>query len=712
MKENVKFTEAQMSAINEIEQNLQIIACAGSGKTEVITRRISNILKSKKDVLPEGIVAFTFTEKAAEVMKNRVKKALLDENVECDIENMYIGTIHAFCFDILKKYTDKYENIKILDGAKNYLFVKRYEKECGINTLQLQAYPRDIHLFFECKEKMIDDYDNRLEWDEKSRQALEEYIECLYKHNFIDFSLLIFETIRQIEENPNVKEYLSTIKYLIVDEYQDVNDMQEKLIKHIVAAGANICVVGDDDQTIYQFRGSDSNNMVSFDERYSNVKQIRLEDNFRSAKQVIDVAKSVIENNSIRLQKNMISRNSIQGKVQAIRFDSEEDEYNGIINKIIETHQAGVPYHEIAVLVRKGKYIKHIASGLESKGVLCLYDSVENYFESEAFCRYIIVLKMMETLDKAELYDSWKNIISDEDFSKGFKYLRMCSRNGGDSRVARLSSIISKFCDIVNYADEEAINGIVRILDDYDEIYGDYQLTARVGRIIDFLSREAIEEYKHAKFISQKDIDAVQIMTIHQAKGLEFDTVFMIKLEDGEFPGHKHGGRKFWNILGEHFENNKEKYITNIDEERNLFYVAVTRAKRQVFMTYQLSKHSVSMFVKESAKSKYLSIDKDDLNFDPKKKKRSIKLEQSTYKARTFKRNCEDDSWVKRIEEICILQEEFRRQKEKARRARNELTDYYGTGAHFCPAMYSEISRVKKMDDNEVIREAIRHGLM
>lgn len=157
----MKFTEAQQAAIDEIDNNLQIIACAGSGKTEVITRRIANILNRKPNILPENIVAFTFTEKASQSMMHRTEKIIENENKSYNLNNMYIGTIHAFCYNILKNYAIGYENVKILDGAKNYLFVKRYEKECGIVDLGLSTYIRDIHLFLECREKLIDDYENR-----------------------------------------------------------------------------------------------------------------------------------------------------------------------------------------------------------------------------------------------------------------------------------------------------------------------------------------------------------------------------------------------------------------------------------------------------------------------------------------------------------------------------------------------------------------------
>ena len=726
MTGNVKFTEEQLAAINEIDNNLQIIACAGSGKTEVITRRIANILKTKKDILPENIVAFTFTEKAATSMKSRIERTLNEEVVSYDIEEMYVGTIHSFCYELLNRYTEKFKDFKILDEVKSFLFVKRYEKECGIKELNLNTYSRDIHMFSNCREKLLDDYDNWDFWEDKNKKAIDNYIDCMYQHNYLDFSLLIFETIRQIKENSMVKEYLSSIKYLIVDEYQDINDMQEKLIQSIVDAGANICVVGDDDQTIYQFRGSNGKNMTTFSDRYDNVRQIRLEKNFRCSKGITDVARCVIENNTYRLEKTMVSNSDTIGDVVALRFESDMEQYKDIASKIRALHEKGEKYSEIAILVRKSKHIKDIAKELKENAIPCTYSSVEDFFESDIFSKFIVALRMLEELNKAELYKSWKDVVADDDFTKGFKYLRAYSRNGGNANIASLSTILQGFCEVTCFITSDAtienerkkaLETVSKMLDDYDEIYGDYQLSARVSRVIDFLSRDALTEYKHFKFNKSEDNEAVQIMTVHQSKGLEFNTVFLVKLEEKEFPVFASGGKKFWQVLGGTFEDNKQKYETDIEDERNLFYVAVTRAKNSLYMLYQLTKQPVSVFVKEAAKSKYLEIDSNDLSYQPKEKKDSLDVLDGKVDrgSRSIVRQQSECDFMQDIMERCIIEEERRRKKERrenAKYARAELRDYYGTGAHFCPAMYAEIARVSKMSDDEVIREAQKHGLI
>ena len=325
MAEKMSLTPEQKEAISEIDRNLQIIACAGSGKTEVITRRIANILQSKPGIKPENIVAFTFTEKAAESMKKRITKALGNDSTY-NIEKMYIGTIHGFCYHLLNKYTEQFREYKVLDSVKSHLFVARYCNECGMSDLNLEPYPRNVNLFLQCIDKMIDDYDNADTWTQEQREVLNKYIGCLYSHNYIDFALMIFETLQQIESNPDMKDYLSRIKYLVVDEYQDVNDLQEKLILRIAETGANICVVGDDDQTIYQFRGSNANNMISFSERYVDVHQVRLEKNFRCAPGIVDVADCVIGHNDRRIAKKMVSgATELQANIEAKRCLDKKD---------------------------------------------------------------------------------------------------------------------------------------------------------------------------------------------------------------------------------------------------------------------------------------------------------------------------------------------------------------------------------------------------
>ena len=709
MAEKMNLTPEQQEAVSEIDRNLQIIACAGSGKTEVITRRIANILQSKPGIKPENIVAFTFTEKAAESMKKRIAKALGSDSTY-NIEKMYIGTIHGFCYHLLNKYTEQFREYKILDTVKSHLFVARYCAECGMSDLELEAYPRNINLFLQCIDKMIDDYENADAWTQEHRNVLDKYISCLYSRGYIDFSLMIFETLRQIEGNREVQEYLSRIKYLVVDEYQDVNDLQEKLILRIAETGANICVVGDDDQTIYQFRGSNANNMITFSERYNDVHQVRLEKNFRCAPGIVDIADSVIGHNERRISKKMISgATEITAEIEAVRYNDKREQFDAIAEQISELRKSGVPYNEIAILVRKGKVIASASAALDRAGIPFETDSAEHFFAGNYFNRFVTTLQILSDVDKAKLYECWQDLIDGSVFNVGFKFLRSCARGGN----LPLSEIIRGFCEKVAFLDDAAddietrrmdLDGIAKILDDYDEIYGDWQLSARITGILKFLGTQAADEYKYHSF-KPKDpgADAVQIMTVHKSKGLEFHSVFLPELTKREFPVSNMGGKQYWHVLGGVFEANKDKYKSDLEDERKLFYVAVTRAKQNLYMTYELSAQPISCFVKESATSHYLKIDRNDLTYNPKADMDDfVPHFKSSGESKSFEPNPE---W-----------EEERRQRQEywamVKYAKSQLYDYYGTGAHFCPAMYTMLGEIKKWSPDQILAEASRNGLI
>ena len=651
-------------------------------------------------------MAFTFTEKAAASMKKRIQKALGTASFYT-VQRMYIGTIHSFCYHLLNKYTEQFREYKILDTVKSHLFVARYFDECGMTDLKLEPYPRNVNLFLQCIDKMIDDYDNLENWSDEQRTVFEKYISCLYKHKYIDFSLMIFETLRQIATNDEAKNYLSQIKYLIVDEYQDVNDIQEKLIFEISKTGANVCVVGDDDQTIYQFRGSNANNMISFSERYDNVHQVKLEMNFRCAEGIVDIADCVIKNNKRRISKKMVSNSNIKTEITAKRYSDKSEQYNAIAKKIEELHNNGVPYKEMAILVRKGKMIAPVSSVLDKKNIPFETDSAEHFFGGNYFNRFLTTLQILTEIDKAKLYDCWQDMVDSDKFNVGFKFLRSCSRGGNLS----LGQIITGFCEKIDFLNNTApdieerqidLNGIVKILNDYDEIYGDWQLSARIKGILNFLATRAAEEYKYHSF-KPKDpnLDAVQIMTVHKAKGLEFHTVFLPELTKREFPVSNMGGKKYWHVLGGVFEENKDKYQSDIEDERKLFYVAVTRAKRNLFMTYELSSQPVSCFVSESSESEFLVIDRNDLSYNPKSNDDYIPVESFSTKHEKE----EKPDW-----------EEERRQRQEywdtVKYAKSQLYDYYGTGAHFCPAMYTMLAEIKNWSPDRIVEEASRCGLI
>lgn len=242
----------QIEAVNAIDEDVEIIACAGAGKTGVVTRRIVNILKSKPEVSPENIVAFTFTKKAAEELKSRIYtmgEAVLG-NTE-GFANMYIGTIHGFCLNMLQEFLPEFQAFSVLDEVHTKLFVERYYEDIGMVDLNMQKYI-ETDLFIRVMSLLNENWYDSHKWSAEVQTAFEKYRKKLYAERYFDYSLILREMVQQLESNLVFRGIVAEkVKYLTVDEYQDTNPVQERLVSLLKELGANLCVVGDDDQTIY-----------------------------------------------------------------------------------------------------------------------------------------------------------------------------------------------------------------------------------------------------------------------------------------------------------------------------------------------------------------------------------------------------------------------------------------------------------------------------
>ena len=352
-------SDKQIEAVNAIDDDVEIIACAGAGKTGVVTRRIINILKCKPNISPNNIVAFTFTKKAAEELKSRVYS--MGKNVLGDTKGfaeMYIGTIHGFCLSMLQEYIAEFQIFTVLDDIHTQLFAERYYEEIGMKDMNLQKYI-ETDLFIRVMSLLNENWNDSARWSNDVRTAFNKYKQKMYAEKYFDYSLILREMVNQLENNQAFRKIIAKkVKYLTVDEYQDTNPVQEKLVSLLKELGANLCVVGDDDQTIYQFRGSDSTNILTFMQRYNIKKYILLDTDYRSTSGIVNVAKNVIVNNSRRLPKEMQSGCSTvydEGDITFKECNTAEDEYEFIAKNIEKLHAIGVPYSEMAILLRKRK---------------------------------------------------------------------------------------------------------------------------------------------------------------------------------------------------------------------------------------------------------------------------------------------------------------------------------------------------------------------
>lgn len=603
----MELNEKQSAAVNCLDHNLQIVACAGSGKTEVITRRIVNILHKKTDVMPENIVAFTFTEKAAENMRLRVERSISDTELIIDTSKMFVGTIHSFCQTLLNDYVAEFKGFTILDEVKEHLFIMKYFKKSGAGCLGLKKC--EFKLFAECIDKMVDAYEEIEKWPKQVKEVFEQYKNLLYEHRFINFSLLILEVLLHLNE-PKVFDRISRIKYLIVDEYQDIDDLQERLIKEISKFGSNVCVVGDDDQTIYQFRGSNAQNMIDFHKRYDDVVTINLDTNYRSGKAILDVADAVISNNDNRLVKKMKSGNELlMGTVDGSCRSDIDAEYHDLSNDIKNLSQT-VDYGNMAILLRKRSRLTELVRVLISENIPYHAEESDEFFESIYYPKFCNVFKYLEKPNdeiRQLLIDDWKNLTKAKNLKMAIRYLsRCCEKNEG------FVILFNQFIEEMGFDEEHKVKkyakGFSRILHDFDQVYTEDSWTIRISDINMFIKLDVESEYQKASLLESNAENVVQIMTVHHSKGLEFDAVFIPDMQQGFFPSNKIGGKKYYSVLGGVFEDRKNKYESNLEDERKLFYVAITRAKKHLRVYADVEKRGASQFLTEMNQSPYCDI--------------------------------------------------------------------------------------------------------
>ena len=619
----------QCEAVKTIEENLEIIACAGAGKTGVVTRRIINILKSKPDILPENIVAFTYTEKAAQELKSRIYK--YGEDVLGDTNgfaNMYVGTIHGFCLKMLQEYVVEFQKFTVLDEIKTKLYIEKNYNICGMKTLGLTIY-KETDLFLKTIGVLNENWFESDNWDEKTRSAVEEYQNCFYEKKYFDYSLLLKEMLYQLETNDEFANTVTEkIKYLTVDEYQDTNPIQERIIRILKDSGSNICIVGDDDQTIYQFRGSNPENILTFKERYHIKKYIVLGTDYRSSEAIIDIGQSVIGNNANRLEKDMSSGNLVkyeEGDTAYKEFKDSNDEYSFIAERIKELHEVGIRYSEIAVLLRKRKHGPEIAKIFDKYDIPYIIEGVNELFSTKECCAAKGIFEYLnDQISMTELFELWKDIdynLDDKEISEAIETLYALDIKNkkfyADFVLQQVYHNFLRRLSIADNPDEPKAEIILYNLGKFSQVINDFETIHfatlpknKLNNFCNFMQYTAGGYYPEG-YISNTYIrpDAVNIMTVHQSKGLEFTAVFIPQLNKNNFPSKKMGGKGIWHIIQKEWIANSERFEGGIEEERKLFYVAVTRAKKFLFLTRSpgnKQEQVISQFMIEAKSSPYM----------------------------------------------------------------------------------------------------------
>lgn len=626
------FTEQQLAAIEHNGGSLQLIACAGSGKTEVVARRIATLIRS--GISPSAIVAFTFTDKAAAELKDRIVTRCqeLVGNV-VGLAEMYVGTIHAFCLDLLMTEVPEVLKFDVLNEIQQVLFINRHSRESGLTTCRdingslLRRYV-DTKNYLGALNTLREDVPNQaLLGRTHLPEALSTYRGLLQRKRYFDYSEILARALEELRGNARVRDHLSArLKHLIVDEYQDVNPIQEAVVCELQGLGAELCVVGDDDQTIYQWRGSEVENILTFSDRYPNVSQIRLEENFRSSEGIIETARRFIEQNGARLPKAMKSA-SMQdyeiGDICALQFDDPIAEAEHIASSLRALYgvafkepmaddpenRRGLAWSDMAILLRSvanngGPIIEaldrheipYVVVGMNT-----LFQTVEAWAARELFYFYA----GRPGVTEASVFDAWTLAdlgLTEEDLRAAILAVataRAGLENPGERYgTYSIQRSFLRFLELSGLKEEiiprQRSEVVLYNLGKFSQLISDYETINfhsapkdKYKSFADFLENQAEGAYPEGWQGKQAaNVDAVRIMTVHTSKGMQWPVVFIPALIKNRFPAGGVGGRSQWHILPAACIPNQDRYSGSIEDERRLFYVAMTRSQKFLHMSF------------------------------------------------------------------------------------------------------------------------------
>ena len=582
----------QKEAVLNIDGPMLVLAGAGSGKTKVLTTKIAYLIEQGID--PTSILAITFTNKAANEMKSRVEGMLgIDSN------RIQISTFHSFGLSIIKRHYDKLgykSNFTIVDSDDVLSTIKRILKDMNLDP---KFYPPKTirnKISSAKNELMTPDELSKFsnsELDEVTVNVYREYQNKLMVNNSLDFDDLLMLPIILFKENPSVLAYYQErYKYILIDEYQDTNEVQYILSKMLSAKYKNICVVGDPDQSIYGFRGSNYRNILNFEKDYKNTKTILLEQNYRSTKNILGAANSIIKNNKNRKEKDLWTDNNTGDKIVYKRCDDEKDESNYVVSEITKLMNENVGLEDIAVLYRTNAQSRNIEEAFlrknipykvvgsfyfynrkEVKDLISYLKLIYNTSDDVSLTRVINVPKRGIGLKTLENITTKANILNTSMFDaidggKELEFKRLILSFKELSEDLSLTELVDLILDKTGIKKEleleDTIESQSRLenLEEFKSITKSYEEKYGVISLSEFLDEISlvsdVEEYKNRT-------DVVTLMTVHSAKGLEFDYVYIIGLEEGIFP------------------HSMCLYSpSEIEEERRLCYVAVTRAKKKL----------------------------------------------------------------------------------------------------------------------------------
>lgn len=622
----------QQQAVFCTEGPLLILAGAGSGKTTVLVNRIAYILQSEL-CKPWQILAITFTNKAAGELKERICNAVPEGG-----SDIWAATFHSTCARILRRYGDRIgftSHFTVYGTDDQKKLVKDILKQLNYDEKMLPV-KRVLNEISKAKDEMLTPQEmlKRAGYDNLKQsvaKVYEIYQSRLKTADAMDFDDMLCKTVELFQKCPDILEfYQNQFKYIMVDEYQDTNKVQYKFVSMLAAKYGNICVVGDDDQSIYKFRGATIENILSFENTFKGAKMIRLEQNYRSTQNILNAANGVISNNTMRKGKTLWTENAVGDKIEVHTSDSERDEAQFIAKTILDGVADGRKFSDFAILYRMNAQSNSIEQALSRNGIPHRVIGGRRFYDREEIRDMVAYLQVINnphddvrlgriinvpkrgigatTLEKASeiaagLGESIYSVIKDADvypqLSRAATKLKsfvalidglMEAEQSGDYSLAELYNLILEHTDYEKYLKTEKDNPDVRI-ENIEELSSniikfeeDYAEEASLSNFLEEISLQTdIDNY-------DAEADSSVMMTLHSAKGLEFPVVFIAGLEEGVFPSIAT------------MMNPDE-----LNEERRLAYVGITRAKEKLYITKAKSRmlmghtsyNKVSRFVNE-----------------------------------------------------------------------------------------------------------------
>ena len=615
-----KLNPEQRNAVTHSTGPLMVIAGAGSGKTRVLTYRIVHLLKS--GVYPHNILSLTFTNKASKEMRNRIELMV----GESDARSLWMGTFHSVFSKILRFESEKLNypsNFTIYDTDDSKSLVRSIIKELNLDK-DIYKVGMIRNRISSLKNNFITPagYNNKSELNQQDKIAkrtefgriYQMYVQRCEKASAMDFDDLLLKTYQLLENHPDVLlKYQEKFKYLLIDEYQDTNHVQYLIIKKLAALNENICIVGDDAQSIYAFRGANIQNILNFKVDYPNYKTYKLEQNYRSTSTIVEAANSIIKQNEKQIEKNVWTSNTKGDKIIVVKTGSDNDEGRLVANTISDVQMRNQAHHkDFAILYRTNAQSRSLEESLRKRNIpYKIYGGLSFYQRKEikdllAYCRLAINPNDEEAFKRIINYPTRGigsttiqrlNVFANEhnktiwEIISHLEEAEININKGTQKKLKEFALMINNFIINSKQKDAHAIaeeiakqtglfnnlytdkspEGVSRFENIQELLNGikDFSETAEQGlnKLPDFMEDVALLTDQDKE--TEDDFNKVTLMTVHAAKGLEFPYVFVVGLEENLFPSM---------MSGESQEN--------LEEERRLFYVAITRAKKRLFLSF------------------------------------------------------------------------------------------------------------------------------